>query len=161
MKNKQMNKWTNGQRNFESKEIARAKQWIKVIYATPVFKVLLHQLVNEQTNKQMNKCTNEWMFVRHRFCKSRINVLKVLLQICTVAFSFPQQSEMMCVFTKQQSHTLWKVFRGNSVDWKALTWQNVFDICSRDRLSDYCNVPITLWDPTTLRDKKLFKMHSG
>lgn len=47
-----MNKWT------KKSAIVRAKQWIKVIYATPVFK-----LVNEQTNKWMNKRTNERVFV--------------------------------------------------------------------------------------------------
>lgn len=77
-------------------------------------------------------------------CKLMINVLRVLLQSCTVAFSFPLQPKMMSFFTKQQSHTLWKVFRGNSADRKTLTLQNVFDICSRDNLSEYCNVPITL-----------------
>lgn len=126
---KQTNEWMN---EWMDKAMGEGYLCNSRIY---VLKVLLHQLVNEWTNKWMNERTSEWVFVRRRFCKSRINVLKVLLQICTVAFSFPPQPKMMCVFTKQQSHTLWKVFRGNSGDWKTLTWQNIFDICSRDHLS--------------------------
>lgn len=53
-----MNKWT------KKSAIVGAKQWIKVIYASPIFKVLLHQLVNKQTNKWMNKRTKERVFVR-------------------------------------------------------------------------------------------------